>query len=140
MDKIVISNAKNKENIMTMHLLPAWVTTTNTRRRKKKKMTKKQLANLAEHNKFLKRMGIDPRETVVTPKLNKKVLNGVGNELPNYETNTPYIPSNGDGIGNCFSKDERYKIEVSKQYTIAPAYNKGGYQVIGKNNIKDIGR
>jgi hypothetical protein len=29
---------------------------------------------------------------------------------------------------------------VSKNYTIAPAYNKGAYQVIGKDNIKDIGR
>ena len=125
---------------MSMHLLPAWVTTTNTRRRKQKKMTKKQLASLAEHNKFLKRMGIDPRKTVLTPKLNKKVLKGTGNTLPNYESNTPHIPSNGDGIGNATKKDERYKLEVSKNYTIAPAYNKGGYQVIGKNNIKDIGR
>ena len=25
-------------------------------------------------------------------------------------------------------------------HTIAPAYNKGGYQVISKKNIKDIGR
>ena len=32
------------------------------------------------------------------------------------------------------------KREISKNYTIAPAYNKGAYQVIGKNNIKDIGK
>tara|TARA_R110002020_G_scaffold23274_2_gene77677 strand:- start:4337 stop:4489 length:153 start_codon:yes stop_codon:yes gene_type:complete len=25
-------------------------------------------------------------------------------------------------------------------HTIAPAYNKGGYQVISKSNIKDIGK
>ena len=30
--------------------------------------------------------------------------------------------------------------QESKNYTIAPAYNKGAYQVIGKNNIKDIGK
>lgn len=125
---------------MTMHLLPAWVTTTNTRRRKPKKMTKKQLASLEQHNKYLKRIGLEPRDSVLTPKLNKKVLNGIGNSIPSYESDTKHIPSKGDGVGNATKKDERYKLEVSKQYTIAPAYNKGGYQVIGKNNIKDIGR
>ena len=29
---------------------------------------------------------------------------------------------------------------VSKKFTIAPAYNKGGYQVISKSDIKDIGK
>ena len=33
-----------------------------------------------------------------------------------------------------------YKLEESKKFTVAPAYNKGGYQVISKTNIKDIGR
>jgi len=28
----------------------------------------------------------------------------------------------------------------STRHTIAPAYNKGAYQVISKQNIKDIGR
>ena len=32
------------------------------------------------------------------------------------------------------------KKEISKGYTVAPAYNKGAYQVIGKSNIKDIGK
>lgn len=42
-----------------------------------------------------------------------------------YETKTP-------------TKQE--KIDISSNYTIAPAYNKGAYQVIGRNNIKDIGK
>jgi len=33
-----------------------------------------------------------------------------------------------------------WRLEESKKFTIAPAYNKGGYQVISKDNIKDIGR
>ena len=36
--------------------------------------------------------------------------------------------------------DNSYKKEVSKKYTISIAYNKGGYQVISKDNIKDIGK
>ena len=87
---------------MTMHLLPAWVTTTNTRRRKPKKMTKKQLASLEQHNKWLKKMGFEPRDSVLTPKLNKKVLNGIGNSIPSYESKTKYIPSKSDGVGNAF--------------------------------------
>ncbi len=43
---------------------------------------------------------------------------------------TQYIPQ----------KDTQYKNEVSKRYTVAIAYNKGGYQVISKDNIKDIGK
>ena len=33
-----------------------------------------------------------------------------------------------------------WKSEASSEYTIAPAYNKGAYQVISKENIKDIGK
>ena len=35
---------------------------------------------------------------------------------------------------------DNVKLEVSKQYTIAPAYNKGPSMVVGKKDIKDIGR
>ena len=42
--------------------------------------------------------------------------------------------------GTCGVSTESYKIEESKKFTIAPAYNKGAYQVINKSNIKDIGR
>jgi|TARA_B110000444_G_scaffold232646_1_gene241490 hypothetical protein len=31
-------------------------------------------------------------------------------------------------------------LEVSRSYTVAPAYNKGAYQVISKENIKYIGK
>tara|TARA_B100000575_G_C22741547_1_gene443408 strand:+ start:290 stop:592 length:303 start_codon:yes stop_codon:yes gene_type:complete len=36
--------------------------------------------------------------------------------------------------------DTQYKNEVSKLYTVAIPYNKGGYQVIPTENIKDIGK
>jgi len=39
--------------------------------------------------------------------------------------------------------DEQYAQErrnVSSNYTIAPAYNKGAYQVISSDNTKDIGK
>lgn len=36
--------------------------------------------------------------------------------------------------------DNTYKIEASKNFTVAPAYNKGAYQVISKDNIEHIGK
>ena len=36
--------------------------------------------------------------------------------------------------------DDSYKQEASKNFTVAIGYNKGGYQVIPKNEIKDIGK
>ena len=43
-----------------MHMLPVYYTTTNHKKRRKKKMTKRMEAALVEHEKFLKRMGVDP--------------------------------------------------------------------------------
>ncbi len=36
--------------------------------------------------------------------------------------------------------DNSWKLEISKQYTVAPAYNKGAYQVIPKSDVKHIGK
>ena len=33
-----------------------------------------------------------------------------------------------------------WKLEESRKHTVAPAYNKGAYQVIPRNEIKDIGK
>ena len=41
-------------------------------------------------------------------------------------------------VGVAGKVDESYKKEVSQSYTLAPAYNKGAYQVISKENIKHI--
>jgi len=45
--------------------------------------------------------------------------------------------SKGDGIDAKWQKE---KQEISATYTIAPAYNKGAYQVVPKNEIKHIGK
>ena len=37
-------------------------------------------------------------------------------------------------------KDESYKKEISSQYTVSVAYNKGAYQVITDDNVKYIGK
>ena len=45
------------------------------------------------------------------------------------------VPSLDSRVGTT-PKKKVYKTN----HTIAPAYNKGGYQVISPENIKDIGR
>ena len=50
-------------------------------------------------------------------------------------------PSMGVGTSKYVpSEDQSYKKEISKNYTVAPAYNKGAYQVINPDNIVDIGK
>ncbi len=44
------------------------------------------------------------------------------------------IPSGGTKPVN------NWRLEESRKFTIAPAYNKGGYQVISKENVKHIGK
>ena len=48
-----------------MHMLPVYYTTTNTRKRKKSKKTQSQIAAEKEHEKFLKKMGINSHGTSV---------------------------------------------------------------------------
>jgi hypothetical protein len=36
--------------------------------------------------------------------------------------------------------EDNFRKDISAKYTIAPAYNKGAYQVISRENVKDIGR
>ncbi len=56
--------------------------------------------------------------------------------IPNYETNSPNYPSLDTRVAMAPRRDPL----KSTNHTIAPAYNKGAYQVISKDCIKDIGR
>ena len=50
------------------------------------------------------------------------------------------IPVSSTSAGKGTKTDNSWKVEISKQYTIAPAYNKGAYQVIPRKEVKDIGK
>ena len=41
---------------------------------------------------------------------------------------------------NTASDDQSWRAEASKNFTVAPAYNKGAYQVITRENVKHIGK
>jgi hypothetical protein len=38
------------------------------------------------------------------------------------------------------AEDQSWKKEASKNFTVAPAYNKGAYQVVPRNEVKHIGK
>ena len=42
--------------------------------------------------------------------------------------------------GHCPTADNSWKVEESKKFTVAPAYNKGAYQVIPRGDVKWIGK
>ena len=114
--------------------------------------TKSLLEARAQHRKFLISKGIDPDR-----KVNRKDFKVVPNwwETP-VETSAPLAHSVEQLICNqqvvCSSRTRgtrkpggtksqtNWRLEESKKFTVAPAYNKGAYQVITKSNIKDIGR
>ena len=114
-----------------MHLLPVYYSTTNNRKRKQKKKTASVLEAERQHAKFLKKMGIGSRSSVGSEQRPSKPW--VTGSSPVESTIAPL--SNNIPTGQTPKK----KI-LPHNFTIAPAYNKGAYQVITKSNVKDIGR
>ena len=50
------------------------------------------------------------------------------------------IPVSSTNAGKGTAVDNSWKVEISKKYTVAPAYNKGAYQVIPPSDVKHIGK
>tara|TARA_Y100000593_G_C4034862_1_gene202264 strand:- start:164 stop:451 length:288 start_codon:yes stop_codon:yes gene_type:complete len=93
---------------------------------KKRKPTKKELEK--EHELYLSRLGY-------TPKRLRK-----GGKV--YQAPKPFTRS-GSGVpcsNTICAITYKPKRSGLQQFTVAPAYNKGAYQLITKDNIKDIGR
>ena len=130
-----------------------------TLRRTKKKMknlSSNQISQFEEelrvHNKFMKQKGI--HSMLMT--LDEYIKYRFG-QSPKVKTTfvplqsvphvreTPEYPSlsNSKNMGNGGTIDHKTqmeRIEVSKQYSIVPAYNKGPYMVVSKEDLKTAGR
>ena len=141
-----------------MHILPSYFTTTNTRKRKKSKKPKSLIEAERQHAKFIKKMGIGIRSSVGIEQRSSKpwVTGSSPVECANKRSvaQPGSAPALGSG-GQRFESSHSDQIPLSNDipvgvapkkeliphnFTIAPAYNKGPYQVISKSNIKDIGR
>ena len=94
------------------------------------------------YRKFLISIGINP-DLTWSQKLSK-YRQAVSNPAPLAHSveqlicNQQVVCSNRTRGTTTISDD--WRLREGKKFTIAPAYNKGGYQVISPENIKDIGK
>ena len=123
------------------------------RRSKRKKLPETESLKKArlEHRKFLISKGINPDK-----KINPKEFSAVANWWETTSVQKPAvlahsveqlicnhqvassIPAHGTSLKQ--ESQHNWRLEESKKFTVAPAYNKGAYQVIPRSEIKDIGR
>ena len=83
------------------------------------------------------------KKTVRKSSFKRHTPNGT-TSIPSYSyrsSRADTIKSLDTGICNTsISPDTKVKQEVSKNYTVAVAYNKGAYQVIPRDSVKLIGK
>ena len=123
------------------------------RRSKRKKLPETESLKKArlEHRKFLISKGVNPDK-----KINPKEFSAVANWWETTSVQKPAvlahsveqlicnhqvassIPAHGTSLKQ--ESQHNWRLEESKKFTVAPAYNKGAYQVIPRSEIKDIGR
>ena len=109
------------------------------RRAKKRKPTKAYKEALKKHIKYLQKLGFncDDNGRIQLTERGGYYLDVAERT---YEEPKPQIQmSNKIGHGGT-KPDNSWKIEASKNFTIAPAYNKGPYMVVAKEDIKTAGR
>ena len=114
-----------------------------------------------EQNKFLKSKGLpqmslkeytDYVQGKVKPSVttNRSVVSTVStsvsktaSEGSNPSTPAKQEPKLSNKIGGGATKnwrEEKERLEVSRQYSIAPAYNKGPYMVVAREDLKTAGK
>ena len=139
---------------MTMHL-ERGLTTLNTKRKKtKRKRDSYYISGWKEQNKFWKKhklptMDLSEYIDYVHGKwkpaqqpLQKMSLGNPTNTEPMTRQTLPQ-PRLSNRItrgGTRNWKETQERLEVSKQYSIVPAYNKGPYMVVAKEDLKTAGR
>lgn len=146
---------------MTMHL-ERGLTTLNTKRKKvKRKPNTFYVSGWREQNKFWKKHKLPEMElseyidyvqgkfkSPVTT--NRSVVSTVSTSVSKTvsEGSNPSTPANqepklSNKIGGGATKnwrEEKERLEVSRQYSIAPAYNKGPYMVVAREDLKTAGK
>jgi hypothetical protein len=124
-------------------------------KKRKVKITKAKMQELElqwrQHNRGMKRKGMhDLRYETLQQYIDYaygrtkiqsffkplKVTNDWRQTLENHRERYPSAPLTKP----VKSVDHSWKAEQSKNFTVAPAYNKGAYQVIPRSDVKHIGK
>ena len=110
------------------------------RRLRRQKPTRGYLAALFKHIKFLRSLGfkVDSKGKMKRKyKVSRPTIAPIAQSVEQLICNQQVRGSSPCGGTKPVNN---WRLEESKKFTIAPAYNKGGYQVISKDNIKHIGK
>ena len=113
-------------------------------KRKKMPQTASLRDAIKEQRQLLTRLGINPDRTIdrdqlrkfefTTPNISNAALaHSVEQLICNHQV-VSSIPTGG------IKPVHNVKLEVSKQFTIAPAYTKGPSMIISRKDVKDSGR
>ena len=112
------------------------------RKARRRKPTKAYLESLRKHIKYLKKLGFDCDDNgrIKLTRDGRHAIEIVSRTFEPRENTLSDVPmSNKIGHGGT-KPDNSWKIEASKNFTIAPAYNKGPYMVVAKQDIKTMGK
>lgn len=141
---------------MTMHLARG-LTTLNTKQKKsKRKPDSFYMKGWKEQNKFWKKHKLPimelseyidyvhgkwkPKDKVqpqpMLTSTDTPVRVPVRNPEPEKKLDPPKL---GNGIKINW-KEQQERLEISRQYSIAPAYNKGPYMVVAREDLKTAGK
>ena len=126
---------------MTMHILPVYYTTTNTRKRKKKNKTKSLIAAEREHEKFLKRMGLNSHSS--TNKAPKRSVAQFGSASALGAEGQRFKSSHSD---QCLGYDSSMAKKEEKVYTgteiigIAQMHKSNAVPVRGKKSAEEVAK
>ena len=111
-----------------MSLMPVYYTSLNFKKRKKKKSIK-QIKAEQEHQAYIdqmKRNSVSGSTTASKPVRVGSTPTSSANLSPCSDVIPTWAP--------------KKKPHTDHNFTIAPAYNKGSYQVISRKDVKDIGK
>ena len=125
-------------------------TSLKKKKRNKLPLTPELLEARKNHRKYLISLGIDPDRKIsrrnfrVIPNWwetgkTAAVAQQVEQLICNHQVGGS-IPSGGTRKVGGTKPHHNWRLEESKKFTVAPAYNTGAYQVNTKDNVKDIGR
>lgn len=147
---------------MTMHLEQGLTLLNTSRRKARRKIGKNKMEEyekrMREYNKRMRQLQMHNHQMTLKEFIDYchgEYKSKVDVQRPDtdyrlvdnsvYRRESPQVPSHGDSkvVANAKGidwKEQKERLEISKQYTIAPAYNKGPYMVVSRSDVKTAGR
>ena len=124
-----------------IHTMAIIYTSFKKKKRNRLPQTDSLIKAKLEQRKYLKSLGIDPDRKI--SKKNFRVIPDwwVTKEYQSTTKERNSVVERKPRMGNGGTKPvSNFRLEESQKFTVAPAYNKGAYQVISKEDVKHIGK